>query len=79
MMTMGYNGYVAGCSGDGVSEPVPMRRKHTMGAIAPFFVLRRKQILIFMSGGDANILNKHAIHRVVLNILTICITAVVFV
>ena len=29
--------------------------------------------------GDANILNKHAIHRVVLNILTICITAVVFV
>ena len=51
MMTMGYNGYVAGCSGDGVSEPVPMRRKHTMGAIAPFFVLRRKQILIFMSGG----------------------------
>ena len=37
MMTMGYNGYVAGCSGDGVSEPVPMRRKHTMGAIAPFF------------------------------------------
>ena len=76
---MGYNRYVAGCAGDGVSEPVPMRRKHTMGAIAPFFCVTTKTNPDIRVRGDALILNKHAIHRVVLNILTICITAVVFV
>ena len=39
MASMAYNGYVAGCSGDGVSRPVPTRRRtYLVTHVCVFFV-----------------------------------------
>ena len=72
MASMAYNGYVAGCSGDGVSRPVPTRRRtYLVTHVCVFFVdqdvktpepgwVRRVAIYI----------NKHTIRWIVLNLLT---------
>ncbi len=71
LFRIGYNTYVSGCSADGVSEPLPKRRNHRLVArTCANFVIAMKITPEHCVRRVANILNKHTILRIVLNLLT---------